>query len=327
MKAILCKGIGGPEVMYMGEVAKPSVQAHQILVKVKATALNRADLAQRQGLYPPPKGESEIMGLEVAGVVEEVGSKVGDWEKGDRVFALLAGGGYAEYVVLDERLAMPIPAHLSFQEAAGIAEVFLTAYQAIVWLANLQQDETILIHAGASGVGTAAIQLAKKLGAKVIATVGSPAKISHCLSLGANLVINYKKEDFAARVKATTEGKGVDVIIDFIGASYYKQNIKSIGFDGRWVVLAMLGGRMLDGFDFGRLLMKRIKMMGSTLRAREIDYKSRLIDEFRERCLPSFSDGSLKPVIDQTFDWEEVAEAHRYMAANKNIGKIILTGM
>lgn len=327
MKAILCKGIGNANIMYHDEVATPEPSDYQILVKVKATALNRADIMQRQGLYPPPKGESDILGLEVAGIVEAVGKRCSKWKVGDRVFALLAGGGYAEYAVFDERLALPIPHNCSYEQAAAIAEVFFTAHQALFWLANLQKDETVLIHAGASGVGSAAIQLAKLRGAKVIVTVGSAAKINHCLSLGANVAINYKKEEFAEVIKQYTEGKGVDVIIDFIGAKYYKPNIKSIGFDGRWVVLAMMSGRMVDNFDFGRLLMKRVKIMGSTLRARKIEYKERLIQDFKSQFLDKFTTQELKPVIDKVFDWSDVIQAHQYMEDNKNMGKIILNGM
>lgn len=326
MKAILCKETGTPDVMYIGETPKPIPSSTQVLVKVKATALNRADTLQRQGLYPPPKGESEIMGLEMAGIIEEVGNQITKWKAGDRVFALLAGGGYAEYVTLDEQLLLPIPKNLSFEQAAAVAEVFLTAHQALFWLADLKRDEYVLIHAGASGVGTAAIQLAKLAGAQVIVTAGSSSKLQKCKELGADLAINYKEEDFTEQVKRFTQGKGANVIIDFIGASYDQQNMNSISVDGRWVVLAMLGGRKGE-LDFAKLLMKRVKLMGSTLRARKLTYKAQLIADFSTRFLPEFVNGNLRPVIDSVFDWENVAEAHHYMEANKNTGKIILKGM
>lgn len=327
MKAIICQGIGGSEVLALGEAPTPQIKANEILIKVKATAINRADTLQRKGAYPPPKGESELLGLEVAGIIEEVENADSNWKKGDRVMALLGGGGYAEYVAVNEGLVMPVPDKLSFQEAAGIPEVFLTAYQALFYLADLQANETVLLHAGASGVGTAAIQLIKKVGAKVIITASTPEKIDACKQLGADVGINYKEENFAERVKEITEGKGVNVIIDFVGASYYEKNIKSIATDGRWVVLAMLGGRKADGFDFGRLLMKRVKLMGSTLRSRSLAYKSQLIQDFSQQFLSDFSQAHLQPVIDCQFNWEEVAKAHDYIEANRNIGKVVLVGM
>lgn len=326
MKAIICREYGGPAVMGIAEVPKPQPTANQILVKVKATALNRADTLQREGKYPPPKGESDIMGLEVAGIVEAVGKEVSQWKVGDRVFALLAGGGYAEYVTLAEQLALPIPQNLSFEQAAAIAEVFLTAHQALFWLAELQTAETVLIHAGASGVGTAAIQLAKLTGNQVIVTAGSDKKCEACRALGADLAINYKTESFAERVKEFTAKRGVNVIIDFVAANYDEQNMACISMDGRWVVLAMLGGRK-GRLDFGKLLMKRVKLMGSTLRARKLSYKAKLIDDFSRRFLHEFESGKLKPIIDSVYDWKAVAQAHTYMEENRNSGKIILTGM
>ena len=327
MKAILVKEPGDADQLTLGTYPIPEPADNELFVKVKATALNRADVLQRKGFYPPPKGASPILGLEMAGVVERIGSKCSGWKAGDRVFGLLPGGGYAEYVSLPGAMAMPIPDNLSFEEAAAIAEVFLTAYQTLFWIGKIQADDIVLIHAGASGVGTAAIQLVKEAGATCIITAGSEQKLRTCLELGATEAINYKEGPFARKVLQVTNNRGVDVILDFVGASYWEQNLSVLATDGRWVLIAVLGGTKVEQLNLGALMKKRIQLTATTLRARSQEYKIQLTQDFAEFSLPRFSDGRLKPVIDRVFPWEHVVEAHRYMEANKNIGKIILNGM
>lgn len=324
MKAILFDTPGDPSVLYVGESPTPVPAEKEILVKVRATALNRADTLQRKGLYPPPPGASSVLGLEMAGEVVEVGKSVTQWKVGDPVMALLPGGGYAEYVCIPEEMGMGIPAGLSFEQAAAIPEVFLTAFQAIFWLGKLQNGEKMLIHAGASGVGTAAIQLAKSLGAQVYVT-SSPSKHNVCLELGADQAIDYRSEDFSKRVAHFTKGKGVDMILDFLAASYLDKNLASLAVDGRLVLLALMGGSQASQFDMGKILRKRIHLMGSTLRARSLAYKIELTKAFYTYSNKKFESGIFKPVIDSVVSWEEVVAAHQRMEANLTIGKIVLT--
>ncbi len=323
MKAILLKSFGDADQLYLGECPDPQPGPHDLVVGVRATALNRADLLQRQGKYPPPPGESEILGLEVAGVVEGVGERVRRFEVGDRVCGLLAGGGYAEKALLNEYLALPIPAGMSFEQAAAIPEAFLTAFQALVWLADLQEGEAVLIHAGASGVGTAAIQLARGLGARVYVTASEP-KHPLCLELGAAQAIDYRNEDFAEEIRRLTKGRGVQVVIDFIGAAYLERNLEALSLDGRLVLLALMGGAKVPEFRLLPLLRKRLKVMGSTLRNRSLEYKTALTHAFKAFAWEGFKDGTFRPVIDSVFPWAQVAEAHRRMEANLNQGKIVL---
>ena len=323
MHAILIESFGGPEQMYIGEWPKPHPGPQEVLVKVEATALNRADILQREGKYPPPHGESTIMGLEMAGTVESVGQGVTKWKPGQAVCGLLAGGGYAEYAVIHESMALPIPEGLSTAEAAGLPEVFLTAFQALRWLARLQEGERILIHAGASGVGTAAIQLAHTMGAHAVVTA-SAAKHAICKELGAAHAIDYKNQDFEAAVIEYTHEKGVDVVIDFIGGPYFQRNLNVLAMEGRLVMLAFLGGVHTDPLNLGPVLRKRLQVMGSTLRARSLDYKIRLSQDLYRYAWPLFEQGKLRPVIDTIFDWKEASKAHQYMEDNRNQGKVIL---
>ncbi|WEG14348.1 NAD(P)H-quinone oxidoreductase [Pullulanibacillus sp. KACC 23026] len=322
MKAVLVKQPGGREALYIGEVETPSPKANELLVKIKATALNRADIAQRQGHYPPPEGASPILGLEMAGVVEQVGAQVTKWKPGDRVFGLLEGGGYAEYATLSEHMAMPLPENLSYEEAAAIPEVFLTAYQTLFWIGQLKKGERVLVHAGASGVGTAAIQLAKERGARVAITAGSEEKCKACRELGADLAINYKTSSFLEEIKQTF-GQ-VDVILDFVGAPYFEDNLKALAVDGRLVIISTLGGAKLSETNLAYLMMKRLSVTGTTLRARRLSYKEALTRDFQEDMLPKFSSSALKPIIDRVFDWKDVQSAHKVMEDNQNIGKLIL---
>ena len=322
MKAILLKKFGGAEEMYLGETHRPIISEEEVLVKIHATALNRADLLQRRGLYPASSGESEIMGLEMAGEIVETGGKTGNWKVGNRVFALLAGGGYASYVKVHKDMLIPIPNGMGYIEAAAIAEAYLTAYQAVIWLAKLEKGETILIHAGASGVGTAAIQLAKNKWAKVIVTA-SLSKHEICKQLGADICIDYKTEIFDEVVFLQNKN-GVRVVIDFIGGPYFTKNLKVLSQDGRMVMLGFLGGGKITETNLYPILSKRLNIMGSTLRARSLSYKTRLTKDFATDCLPLFENGQLKPVVDSVFNWKEVQKAHAYMEADKNKGKIIL---
>ncbi|WP_347157661.1 NAD(P)H-quinone oxidoreductase [Pontibacter chitinilyticus] len=323
MKAILVKQPGGPEQLYLGEYEQPLPKPDELLVRVHATALNRADTMQREGKYPPPEGASPLLGLEIAGEVIEAGINCTRFQKGDKVFGLLPGGGYAEYAIIHESMAMPLPDKLSMEEAAAIPEVFLTAYQALVWLGKLQAGERVLLHAGASGVGTAAIQLARAKKAEVLVTASGP-KLQACLDLGAQQAINYKEQSFEEEVMAYTNSEGVDVIIDFIGAPYFKSNIRCLRQDGRMVLLASLGGGKVEDFDLRSLLAKRLQVMGSTLRSRSSAYQIKLTQEMSAFVLPLLQNGSIKPVVDTVFDWKDVADAHRYMQENRNIGKIVL---
>ena len=307
----------------LDEYEKPQPTPAQLLVKVHATALNRADTLQREGKYPPPKGASPLLGLEIAGVVEEVGANCTRYKKGDKVFGLLPGGGYAEYAVIEEAMAMPVPDNLSMEEAAAIPEVFLTAWQALVWLGKLRAGERALIHAGASGVGTAAIQLARALHAEVLVTA-SESKLQACLNLGAHKAINYKEASFGEEVMAYTNTEGVDVIVDFIAGPYFNQNLDCLRLDGRLVILASLGGGKVADFDLRKILTKRLQVMGATLRSRSKEYQIKLTEDLSRFALPLFKEGKLKPVIDSVYNWEEAAEAHRYIESNKNIGKIVL---
>lgn len=323
MKAVVANAPGGPEVMTIGTAEIPRPGDDELLVRVKATALNRADLMQREGKYPPPEGASPILGLEIAGTIEEAGSACGGWKLGDSVCGLLSGGGYAEYAILHCDLAVPIPPSLSFEEAAAIPEVFLTAFQALYRYGGLRSDHRVLIHAGASGVGTAAIQIVRASGAIPYVTA-SREKHQPCLVLGAELAVDYRTEDFATRILEATSGHGADIIVDFIGAPYFKKNVECLAVDGRIVILATLGGSRIEDFDLRTLFRKRGAIFTSTLRNRDLAYKVNLTRDFATKLLPLFEEGRLKPVIDRVMDWSDVVEAHSYMQENKNVGKIVL---
>lgn len=323
MKAILVNQPGDADQLELGSYRKPNVKKEHLRVKVEATALNRADILQREGKYPPPKGESPLLGLEVAGTVEKVGAGCEGWKEGDRVFGLLGGGGYAEYANLHHGLAMPMPEGLSFDEAAAIPEVFLTAFQALYWLGNLEMGQDVLVHAGASGVGTAAIQLATAGGARVF-TTASQSKLDACRELGAERAIDYRNDDFVQEVLKATHKRGVDLVVDFIGAPYLERNLEALAMDGRIVMLATLGGAKLESFSLRSLFAKRAQVMASTLRNRDLAYKTLLTSEFASFALPLFEEGRLKPVIDTVYHWKDVADAHRRMEANRNVGKLVL---
>ncbi|XP_041668850.1 quinone oxidoreductase PIG3 [Cheilinus undulatus] len=327
MRAVCVDVPGGPENLQIRNVPRPQPKDGEVLIKVHATALNRADLLQRRGLYPPPPGESDIIGLEVAGTVDSVGPGVKrGWRPDERVMALLCGGGYAEYVSVPEELVMSVPTNLTLCQAAAIPEAWLTAFQLLVFVAQVKEGEVVLVHAGASGVGTAAVQLVRLFGAVPIVTAGSPEKLKMAENLGAAAGYNYKEEKFAQRVQGFTGGKGANVILDCIGGANWEQNVSSLATDGRWVLYGTMGGRGVEGDLLGKLLSKRGHLLCSLLRSRSLQYKGELVEAFSSRVLPHFSNqpASLKPVIDSTFNLEDIAEAHRHMEANKNIGKIII---
>lgn len=323
MKAILVDEQN--ERLYIGEHEKPEPAEDELLVRVKATAINRADLLQKKGAYPPPKGASSILGLEMAGVVEDMGSDVSEWKRGDRVCALLPGGGYAEYAVVPASMAMRVPKGFSFEEAAAIPEVFLTAYMNLYWLGGLEKGKTVLIHAGASGVGTAAIQLVREAGGTSIITAGTEEKRAFCRELGAMKSIDYKAGPFEPKVQEATDGRGVDLIFDFIGAPYWEQNLKCLAVDGRLVVIGTMGGTKVEGINLGQLLFKRLQVIGTALRSQPIEKKAKLSREFAEYAMPRFAEGRLKPIIDSVWSWTEADEAQKYMEQNKNTGKIVMT--
>lgn len=323
MYAILIGEPGGPEVLSLESYPTPEPGPGEVRVKVVATALNRADVLQRRGLYPPPEGASPVPGLEVAGVVDAVGEGVANVRPGDRVCGLLPGGGYAEYAVLPEALALPLPENLTCVQAAAVPEVFLTAYHALHFLGGLREGHRVLIHAGASGVGTAAIQLVREAGATALVTA-SAGKLDACRTLGATAAFDYRTENFALRVLEGTDGLGVNLILDVIGAPYLERNIRCLALDGRIVMLAFMGGRRVEAFDLLLLFRKRGSLITSTLRNRTVEEKAALTDAFARDAWPRFAEGRLAPVIDRIFDWRDVAEAHRYMEANRNVGKIVL---
>jgi putative PIG3 family NAD(P)H quinone oxidoreductase len=323
MQAILIRQPGDATQLYLGEYERPKPAPDEVLVRVAATALNRADILQREGKYPPPAGASPILGLEVAGEVAAIGSQVSQFSPGDRVFGLLPGGAYAQYATIKASMALPIPQNWSFEEAAAIPEVFLTAYQALMWLAKLQAEETILIHAGASGVGTAAIQLAKLIGAKVAVTA-SAAKHEACRQLGADLCIDYHHQDFVYEIRQHLRPSGVDVVLDFMAAAYFEHNLQVLNTDGRLVMLALLGGHRLGETNLAPILSKRLSILGSTLRSRSLSYQSQLTTDFWRFCAKAFAQGQLRPVIDSVYPWQQVQEAHQRMEQNLNVGKIIL---
>lgn len=304
--------------------ATPVPGPEEVLLRVIATALNRADLLQVSGHYPPPAGASEILGLDVAGIVVATGEKVTDFAVGDPVCTLLSGGGYAQYAVADAQMLLRIPAGMSFTNAAALPEVFLTAWQALVTIADVQAGEMVLVHAGASGVGTAALQLCQQLGARCIATASAP-KHDTLVGLGADRCIDYRAGSFVEAVREWSAGAGVQLVLDFVGASYWQQNLQVLAADGRMVCLGLLGGSKLREESMLPILQKRLTITGTTLRSRSLAYRRKLVADFRAQAWPHFANGTLRPVIDSIYDWEAVAEAHAYMAANANTGKIVLT--
>ena len=323
MKAITFATYGGPDVLRLEDVAEPTPAADELLVRVRASALNRADTMQRRGHYPPPPGESDILGLELAGEVEAVGANASGFKPGDRVFGLVGGGGYAEKACIDHRMAMPIPDDWDFVKAAAVPEVFFTANETLFTLGRLDEGETALIHAGASGVGTAGIQMARQAGARVLVTVGSEEKVARTEALGAETAINYKTTDFAARTLALTDGAGVDLVQDFIGAAYWQNNLRCLKTAGRLVLVGLMGGAKVEA-DLGLIMRKRLQVIGSVMRSQPLENKIAITERFRSRWLPELESGRLQSLIDTSFPLADAAVAHQYMEENRNVGKIML---
>jgi len=324
MKVIVLPQYGGPEVLTMAEAPKPEPGPDQILVRVRAIGVNRADGLQRQGLYPMPSGLSDVPGLELAGEVAALGPGVDDHTVGDRVFGLVSEGAYAEYAVMDHRLAVPIPDSWGFVEGASVIEVFCTANETLFEMAALQAGQSILIHAGGSGVGTAAVQMARHAGATVYFTAGSQRKINRVLELGGHAGFNYHTHDFVEEVFRATGGEGVDVIEDFIGADYLMRNIALLRETGCLVLVGILG-QPIGSFDVRPMFRKRLRIFGFTLRAQSLDDKRAIVGRFRDTCLPLLAAGTIKPVIHAAVPFGEARRAHEIMEANENLGKVIIT--
>ena len=324
MKAIVLREHGGPEVLQFEDVPTPVIGAEDILVSVAATALNRADLLQRMGFYPNPfPSGPEIPGLEFAGTVKAVGERVTAWTVGDKVMGVVSGGAYAEELAIHERQAMAVPAGIALHDAAAIPEVFITAWDELVVQGGLTSGRWAMVHAGASGVGTAGIQIAKAIGARIIVTC-SAGKVQSCKDLGADVVVDYGSQDFVSEVQKATNGKGVDVILDVIGGDYVERNIASLAVKGHIIQVGVMAGKPVP-FNVGALLAKRASITGTVLRARPLDEKIAITQRFIAEMLPLFDSGELKPVVDSTYSSAEIAKAHEYMASNGNVGKIVVT--
>jgi putative PIG3 family NAD(P)H quinone oxidoreductase len=324
MNAVAIAAPGGPEVLKLTEVPTPTPDARQLLVKVAAAGVNRPDLAQRAGAYPPPAGHSPLPGLEIAGEVVEAGADATRWKPGDKVCALVNGGGYAEYCIAEETAALPIPAGFDMVRAAALPETFFTVWNNVFERGRLATGEWFLVHGGSSGIGTTAIQLARAFGARVIATAGSAEKCQACLDLGADRAVNYRTEDFRVATKEATGGKGVDVILDMVGGDYTDKNIVAAAEDGRIVQIATLGGAEA-AVNLARLMMKRLTLTGSTLRPRTREVKAGFARALEEKVWPLLAAGKVKVVMDSTFPLAEAAEAHRRLESSRHIGKVVLT--
>ena len=324
MTAIAIREPGGPDVLIARQMPLPSPGDGEILVKVAAAGVNRPDVMQRQGRYPPPKGATDIPGLEIAGQVVALGNGVTRWQAGDRVMALVVGGGYADYCLANEGHALPLPPNLSMIEAAAIPETFFTVWHNAFERGRLAAGETLLVHGGSSGIGTAAIALAKAFGARVIITAGSAEKCEACRKLGADVAVNYKTEDFVALTKQATDGRGADVVLDMVGGDYIDRNYEAAAVEGRIVQIAFVGGPRAS-VDYWRLMAKRLTHTGSTLRARSIADKAAIARAVEAKVLPLIAAGSVRPVIDSTFPLIQAAAAQERMEAGNHIGKIVLT--
>lgn len=323
MKAVVYEKPGDESVLKIGEVAEPKAGPGQVLIRVKYAGLNRADLMQRQGYYPPPPGASEIIGMECAGEVAAVGAGVTGWHVGERAMALMAGGGYAELATVDSGSAMKIPAVMSDEEGAAFPEVFLTAFLNIFVLGEAKPGDSVLVHGGGSGVGTASILLCKEAGVRLLVTAGSDAKCEQCLKLGADVAINYKSGPFPAAVKTATNGRGVDVILDSIGGAYLAPNLEALAHSGRLVLIGLMKGARSE-IDLAAVLRRHLKLIGSTLRTRSEKEKAQIVAALLARFGGAIEAGRLRPPIYKVVPMANVAEAHRMMAASEHFGKIIL---
>jgi NADPH2:quinone reductase len=325
MRFIDLPSFGGPDVMTLSTGPLPVARPGEILLRVEATGVNRPDVAQRQGSYPPPKDASPILGLEVAGQVVALGEGVSEFAVGDKVCGLTNGGAYAEYCTIPVGQVLPFPKGYDAVKAAAVPETFFTVWANLFQMAGLTEGESVLIHGGTSGIGTTAIQLAKAFGAEVYATAGSTEKCEACEKLGAKKGINYREEDFAEVIKAQTGGKGVDVVLDMIGASYFEKNVASLAKDGCLSIIAFLGGAVAEKVNLGPIMVKRLTVTGSTMRPRTADEKRAIRDDLLEQVWPLLESGKVAPVIHTVLPFEDVVEGHRLMESSNHIGKIVLT--
>ena len=325
MKAVLLDGFGGVEVLKVGEVEKPKPGGNQVLVKVMATSINRPDLVQREGKYPPPPGDSEILGLEVSGVIEEFGPGVTGWQKGDRVMSLVGGGGYAEYAVAYAVHLMRIPDTMGFEEAACVCESYITAFLNIFMIGEFRDGQTAILHGGGGGVNTAGIQLCRALAPSgTLIVTAAPEKMERVRQLGADLVINFRETpDFTEVVKEFTKKRGVDLILDHVGAHYLAPNMNSLGYRGRLVIIGVTSGIKAE-LNLALMMVKRQSIVGSVLRSRPVSEKGEIVTEFTRRALPKFADRSIVPIIEKVFTIDQVVDAHRMMEEDRHFGKIVL---
>jgi NADPH2:quinone reductase len=324
MIAIEIREPGGPEVLVPAERPTPALRSGEVLIKVAGAGVNRPDLMQRLGKYPPPPGASDIPGLEVAGTVEAIGTEVASLKRGDRVCALVAGGGYAEYCVAPAPQCLPVPRGISFIEAAAIPETFFTVWTNVFERGRLKNGESLLVHGGSSGIGTTAIQLAHAFGARVFATAGSADKCAACERIGAERAINYRELDFVAAIRESTGGKGVDVILDMVGGDYFPRNIDVLNMEGRLVQIATLRGSKAE-IVLPAIMQRRLTITGSTLRARSVEEKGAIASALREHVWPLVESGQVKPLVYRTFPLRDAAAAHRLMESGEHIGKVVLT--
>ena len=324
MRAVIVSEPGGPEVLEVVDLPDPTPAPGEVVVDVVATAVNRADTLQRKGFYPPPPGASDVLGLECSGTVSAVGAEVTGWSVGDRVCALLPGGGYASKVAVPAGQLMPVPGEVDLATASALPEVACTVWSNVFMIAGLRAEETLLVHGGAGGIGTMAIQLAHALGARVVTTAGSAEKLELCRSLGADVVVNYREQDFVEEVRRTTDGRGADVILDNMGASYLDRNLDALATEGRLVVIGMQGGAKGE-LDLGKLLRKRGAVVATSLRARPVEEKTAICAAVVEHIWPLVADGSVKPVVHTTLPLERVGDAHRLMEESGHTGKILLS--
>ena len=324
MKAVLLKGFGGPEVLELGTASKPEPGEGQVLVSVEATTVNRADTIQRLGQYPAPKGESELLGLEVAGTIAELGPGVDEYAVGDRVMSLVGGGGYAEFATAYASHLIRIPAAMSFEQAACVCETYITAYLNVFMLGKLTDGGSVLLHGGGGGVNTSAIQLARKLTPQTqIFVTASPGKLDRVAELGAHHVIDYKSQDFAAVIRETTAKRGMDVILDHIGGAYLASNLAALAVGGRLVIIGLLGGAKAE-INLGLLMVKRQQLIGSVLRSLPVDAKAGIVAEFKKVVMPLVETGAIEPLIHEVMPLAAAGEGHRMMEASEHFGKIVL---
>ena len=323
MKVVEVITVGSPEGLAVCDRPVPTVTSGELLIKVAAAGVNRADIMQRVGHYPPPSGASDILGLEVSGTVAVVGSGVAEWRVGDPVCALVTGGGYAEYCVVPAPQCLPVPAGIDLVDAAALPEAFFTVWKNVIGCGRLAEGETFLVHGGSSGIGTTAIQLARHLCARVLATAGSDEKCAACEQLGAERAINYRTEDFVQVVKQVTDGRGVDVILDMVGGAYLQRNLDSLALEGRIVLIGLMGGAKGE-VNLARLMSRRLILTGSTLRSRSVKEKGAIAAALREHVWPHIASHELRPVIHAKFSLKDAAEAHRVMETSTHIGKLLL---